>query len=333
MIRRPAAAVGNNTGTALPSRRPRFTHPPFSGRVLAMYTILGQLFAVLTAACWAQNSLTYSAVGKRVGSPTVTHIRLWLAVPMILLVHLIFTGTLLPAGLPFGAYIFLGASGFVGFCLADLLIFRAFVEIGARETMVIMTMSPIFSAVLSWLLLGEKLLPLQIAGILGTVGGVSWVIIAENRRHRSNTERNPKGVAFALAGALTQAGGMILARRGLDFDVHPVSANVVRITAGLVGLVVYALLRRQLVPDFRKMTDRRSLLLLTLAAFIGPVLGIVLTLYALSWAPVGIVTALMQITPIMLLPVDRFYYKKHIPAGAVLGTFTALAGATLLFVV
>jgi drug/metabolite transporter (DMT)-like permease len=301
-----------------------------------MYPILGQLFAVLTAACWAQNSLTYSAVGKRVGSPTVTHIRLWLALPMIILVHLIFTGTLLPTGLPSGAYIFLSASGFVGFCLADLLIFRAFVEIGARETMVIMTMSPIFSALLSWLILGEILMPLQILGILGTIGGVSWVIIAESRRSRrdrTDSERNAKGIAFAVAGALTQAGGMILARQGLDFDVHPVSANVVRISAGLVGLTAYALLRGQFVTDFRKMSDRRSLLLLTLAAFVGPVLGIILTLYALSWAPVGIVTALMQITPIMLIPIDRFYYKKHIPLGAVAGTFVALGGAALLFVV
>ena len=63
----------------------------------------------------------------------------------------------------------------------------------------------------------------------------------------------------------------------------------------------------------------------------GPVGGIISTLYALTMAPVGIVTTIMQISPIMLLPVDRFVFKKRIPVGAVFGTLMAVGGAMLLF--
>ncbi len=124
---------------------------------------------------------------------------------------------------------------------------------------------------------------------------------------------------------------MVLAKAGLGEGIHPVSANVIRIGSGLAGLAVFTLVRGEFIRDFVKMKDTRSLFLLTAAALVGPVFGMLLALYAFSWAPVGIVTTLMQLTPIMLLPIDRFYLKKHIPRGAVWGTIIAIAGAGLLF--
>ncbi len=297
-----------------------------------MHLILGQLFALMTAACWAQNSLVYSAAGKRVGSTTVTHIRLWVALPAIMLVHLLSNGTLFPMSLPLRGYLFLGSSGFIGFFLADLFIFKAFVDVGPRETLVIMTLSPIFGAVLSLFALGEVLTPLQVLGILTTVAGVAWVVYVERGRGEKRSRSHTMGVIFAFLGAFTQAAGMVLAKGGIVSGVHPISANTIRISAGLVGLVIFAAGRRRLVEDFRRMADRRALLLTAAGALVGPVLGIVLTLYAFQWAPVGIVTTLMQTSPILLLPVERFVFKKRLPLQAVAGTVLAIGGAALLFV-
>ncbi len=298
--------------------------------------MLGQLFALLVAACWSQNSIVYAFAGRRVGSNTVTHFRLWIALPAIVLVHLAFTGSLVPLNLTSSAYIYLSISGLAGFCIADLCLFRAFLDLGPRETLVVLTLSPIFSAVGSWFLLSEVLAVTQITGIALTVAGVGWVLWAENRRHhtgkRADRRRIITGSLFALTGSVSQAVGMILAKYGLEGDVHPVSANLIRICAGLAGLVIFAVLRGQFLADFRKMKDSRSLLLIGSGALIGPVLAIILTLYALTMAPVGVVTAIMQTSPIMLLPFDRWILKKNIPVGAVLGTFVAVGGTVLLFV-
>jgi drug/metabolite transporter (DMT)-like permease len=294
-----------------------------------MYILLGYLFAIITAGCWTQNSIIYTHVGNRVGSSTVTHIRLWLAFPATIIIHLIFTGTLLPVNFAPASYLFIGASGIFGFFIADLFIFKAFQHIGARKTMVIMTLSPIFSAVISWIMFNEILSLMQITGVLITIGGVIAVILVESRKASEHTP--VIWIIFALIGAVTQAVGMVLAKAGLAEGIHPVSANVVRIGSGLAGLAVFTLIRGEFIRDFLKMKDTRSLYLLTAAAIVGPVFGMLLTLYAFSWAPVGIVTTLMQLTPIMLLPIDRFYFKKHIPRGAVWGTLVAVAGAGLLF--
>jgi drug/metabolite transporter (DMT)-like permease len=295
-----------------------------------MYILLGYFFAIVTAGCWTQNSIIYTYVGKRVGSSTVTHIRLWLAFPATIIIHLIFTGSLLPMDFAPVSYLFIGASGIFGFFIADLFIFKAFQHIGARKTMVVLTLSPIFSAFFSWFMFSEVLSLIQITGVLVTIGGVITVILVEN--HKSSEHTPIIWIIFALTGALTQAIGMVLAKAGLAEGIHPISANVVRIGSGLVGLALFTVIRGEFVRDFLKMKDTRSLYLLTAAALVGPVFGMLLTLYAFSWAPVGIVTTLMQLTPIMLLPIDRFYFKKHIPKGAVLGTLIAVAGAGLLFI-
>jgi drug/metabolite transporter (DMT)-like permease len=296
-----------------------------------MNPIFGQLFALLTAMCWAQNSIVYSAAGKRVSSGTVTHIRLWIALPAILLVHLIATRGLIPVNMTSASAGYLAASGLIGFFIADLLIFRGFVDLGPRETLVILTLSPIFAALISWLTLAETLSVVQIAGIVGTTTGVMWVVWVERRAPEKQTRDYKTGVLFAFLGALAQAGGMVLSKQGLADGAHPISANVIRIGAGFAGLVVYSMVRGRLLIDFRKMRDRRALALIAAGALVGPVAGIIFTLYALTLAPVGIVTAIMQTSPILLLPVDRFVFKKKIPVSVIGGTLLAVAGTVLLF--
>lgn len=304
-----------------------------------MTLFIGQLFAVITAVCWAQNSLIYSHTGEIIGSKTVTHIRLWLALPMIMIVHLLFVGSLFPLGLQAKSYLVFSLSGVVGFCIADLFIFQAFVDLGPRQTMVVLTTSPIFSAVMSRMFYNERLLGIQITGILVTIFGVCWVVISDGRNERKRDggkRHNGRGVLIALVGSLAQAGGVILSKGGIEQGVHPVSANVIRLTAGLAALIIYAAARGKFVDDFRKViqkSGRKLLGLIAFAAAVGPVMGIILNLYALSIVPAGIVSALSQTTPIILLPYERFIQKKKVHLGALLGTIVAILGIFLLFVV
>lgn len=293
--------------------------------------ILGQIFALFTAICWAQNSLVYSYLGKRTGSDAVTHIRLWIAFPIIVLVNFLFTGTVFPQGLSSQTFFLVFISGFFGFFIADIFLFRAFVEIGAREALVVMTTSPVFSLMFSWIFLGESLSILRICGILIVLSGVILVILGENNNEGQGRKHNWKGFLYAFSGALTQAIGLIFAKKAMMDGLHPVSTNMIRILAGLIGIFVYSLVRKRVRKDFKAFKNRTYLLLLLSAVVVGPVLGIILSLYALNWAPVGVVTTLMQVSPVILLPIDVFILKKSVSHAAVGGTFLAVAGAALLF--
>jgi drug/metabolite transporter (DMT)-like permease len=297
-----------------------------------MNVVIGQIFALLTALCWAQNSLVYSYLGKKVGSDAVTHIRLWLALPIMFLVNYLFTGSLFPCDISSGTFLLIFVSGLFGFFVADLFLFRAFVEIGAREALVVMTTGPIFSLVFSRIFLKEYLSLLNLLGILIVLAGVIFVIIDDNRGDRELHRHKKRGAVYALSGAITQAIGLIFAKMAMMDGIHPVSTNLIRIIAGFTGLFIYSLFRKKVVEDFKTFNNGKYLLLLLFAVLAGPVLGIILSLYALNWAPVGIVTTLMQVSPVMLLPVDIFILKKRVSPVAVLGTCIAVAGTVLLFI-
>ncbi len=296
-----------------------------------MNAILGQTLAVLTAACFATVSSVWSFVGKRIGSNSVTHIRLWLSVPPIIVVHYLFTGYLFPHFIDSTALIFFLISGVFGFAVADLFIFRSLVLIGVRETLVILTLSPIFGALISWFALDETLTYMQILGIMVTVGGVMWVIYEEGQNRRKANKVEKLGIPFALAGALAQTLANILSKSGLMLDVHPISGTYLRIIAGLLSVVIFSMLRKSFIDDIRKMRHVKLTALLFAAAIIGPIAGVIISLYALTMAPVGIVTALIQVSPILLLPFDYFVLKKKITWKVVAGTFIAIGGAAILF--
>jgi drug/metabolite transporter (DMT)-like permease len=52
---------------------------------------------------------------------------------------------------------------------------------------------------------------------------------------------------------------------------------------------------------------------------------------AFTLAPVGIVTTITQISPILLLPFDRFILHKDVTPASLGGTLLSIAGVAVLF--
>jgi drug/metabolite transporter (DMT)-like permease len=118
-------------------------------------------------------------------------------------------------------------------------------------------------------------------------------------------------------------------------SVHPISANAIRLFFGLISLIIYTIVRKSFITDFRLFINKseiKVLLLIVAAALVGPVLGIVLNLWALSIAPVGIVTTLSQMTPVLLLPLEKYILKRPVSPLASIGTIIAVVGTVLLFI-
>ena len=63
------------------------------------------------------------------------------------------------------------------FTLGDMCLFRAFVEIGPRLSLLLMSLNAPLSAILGWLWLGEHYGPVQWLGMAVTLWGVGWVIL------------------------------------------------------------------------------------------------------------------------------------------------------------
>jgi drug/metabolite transporter (DMT)-like permease len=109
--------------------------PPFSHA--------GELAALATACCWMASSLAFQGAGRRVGSLPVNLIRLIMALVPLGAYTWVTRGSVLPMDASPRAWMWLSLSGLVGFAVGDLCLFRAFVLVGARISMLIIPVSMI----------------------------------------------------------------------------------------------------------------------------------------------------------------------------------------------
>ncbi len=291
---------------------------------------IGELSALATAALWAVTSLLFTSAVGRVGAMQVNISRLVVAA-------LLLAATIAAAGLPLGltarqAWL-LVASGVVGLVFGDSFLFKAFHLVGARTSMLIMSLAPALAAVMAYVFLGETLSGLAVAGTALTLAGVVAVVWERSGPPDAVTRRRPVGVVFALFGALGQAGNLVLAK--LAFREGPIDdfvASFVRIAASVCLLVPAAALAGSFRAPWRVFrADRRALVLVLLASVGGSYLGITLSLVAVKHADVGIAATIMATVPILMLPMARFLERERVSWRAVSGAFVAVAGVAILF--
>ncbi|MBL9078755.1 MAG: EamA family transporter [Planctomycetes bacterium] len=299
----------------------------------------GELCALLTAACWACSSTAFAYASRRAGSLAANHFRLVAAVPLLLLLAWLSTGSAWPATAADDRMLLLVASGLVGLVLGDIGLFHALAVLGPRVSSVVMAGWPAVTVAIE-AARGHAPTPLVVLGVLVTIAGVVLVLL----RSRGSTAWNPgltartwtTGLLGALLGAVGQAGGFVLVREGMapgaDFPggLDPLLATVVRMTTGVVGVQLVLVAQRQPFALARVARDRHSLLPALLGALFGPVLGVWLSTVAAREAhDLGVASSLMATTPIFLMPIAAWTYGARIGWLGLFGTVLAVAGAVL----
>ncbi|MCZ7545941.1 MAG: DMT family transporter [Anaerolineae bacterium] len=137
---------------------------------------LGYLAGLGTSIAWSFTSVFFTLSGRLVGSAVVNRVRLLLAVVFVMLTHQLTQGELLPLDAEPFRWGWLALSGIIGYVIGDSFLFQAFVMIGARLSMLLMALAPVFSAAMAWVLFDETLAPRELAGMALVIGGVALVV-------------------------------------------------------------------------------------------------------------------------------------------------------------
>jgi drug/metabolite transporter (DMT)-like permease len=208
------------------------------------------------------------------------------------------------------------------------------VLIGPRLALVLMTLSPLFAALLARVCLGQTLTAPKAGALLATLAGVALVVRESARPGRGEAPGfRPRlaGVALGVGAALGDAAGMLLSKVGMADGAHVISANLIRVAAGAAGTGVWLLVRIQFLANLRRLRDPRALLLIAGGAALGPVLGVLLALYAIRHAPMGVAATLMSLAPVFVIPLSMALFRERVTGRAALGTLVSLLGACALF--
>ena len=296
-----------------------------------MNNVYGELAALTTALCWAFGSVLFTIGGSRIGSANVNRGRLVIALVFLSCMHLFLTGSLFPIEATPSQWFWLGLSGIVGFIIGDGMLFEAFILIGPRLSMLLMSLVPIISAILGWLFFRETLNMIEIAAIIIAVGGVIWVVSDKRRENKGSPEKRLlSGIALGFGGAMGQAIGLLLSKKGLEGGFSALSGNIIRVLSAVIILWLITAMGGKIRSTLSSYRDRKAVLALCGGSLFGPFIGVWLSLISITYAKLGIATTLMSLTPIFLIPITRIVFGEKITFRAVTGTIIAIAGVILL---
>ncbi len=296
--------------------------------------MIGELAALATALAFSFGSTFLTLGGRRVGSINLNRTRLIMAIIFLSVAHWVILGTPLPLEAEPHRWLWLGLSGIVGLVLGDIFLFQAFVWIGPRLSMLMMSLAPIIATFFAWIFLGEQMTLGQVFGITVTLVGVAWVVLERNGAHKAANPDYARGILYGLGGAVGQAAGLVLAKNGLGGEFSPISANLIRMIAAAIVLWAVTVLQGQARQTIQALVDdHRGALYVLIGAFVGPFLGVSFSMLAIQRTEIGIASTLMALPPVLLLPISYFVFKERYGWGAVVGTVVAIAGVAVLFLV
>ena len=302
-----------------------------------MVMYYGEITALLTAVFWTVTSMSFESAGKKVGSLSVNLIRLVVAFFIFGVVNYFRRGMFLPLDAGSERWMWLVLSGLVGFVIGDLLLFQAFVVIGARISMLIMALTPPITAFAGWLILGEVLSPMNLVGMIVTLTGISIVILKREKKELDSTKRRKiittyslKGILLAFGGAVGQGLGLVLSKKGMgDYDAF--AASHIRVITGMIGFAIIILLTRRFGNVWKALFHVPAMKRIALGSLFGPFLGVSFSLLAIQHTKAGIAATIMSIVPVLIIPPAILLFHEKVNGKEIIGAVITVSGVALFF--
>ncbi|MBN1349698.1 DMT family transporter [candidate division KSB1 bacterium] len=291
----------------------------------------GEFAALMTAVFWTITALAFEAAGKRVGSLVVNLLRLLFGFIFLSAYVLLFRGMLLPLDASAENWLWLSLSGVIGLAIGDLLLFRAFIAIGARISMLIMAAVPPITAIIGWALLGEILSLRDITGMIITICGIALVVLERNPGEQQIRFSLPfSGILLALGGALGQAIGLVFSKMGM-VDYNAFAGTQIRIIAATISFSIVFSFTKSWgnIPGAFK--NKHAIRAIALGAFFGPFLGVAFSLLAVQHTATGVASTIMAIVPVLIIPPAIIFFREKVTVREIFGALLAVGGVGLLF--
>ena len=287
---------------------------------------IGEIASLLTAICWTLSAIYFEKAGRRIGSLSVNIIRIFLGVIFLGITTYFTRGMFFPMDATAYNWFWLGISGIVGFFLGDLFLFKSYTIIGSRTSQLVMSLAPMITAIIGWFFLQEILSFQSILGIVVSITGI--MIAVAGKKLKLNVPL--QGFLYALGGAMGQAVGLILSKKGMG-DYDAVAATQIRAIVGFAAFAILVTIMKRWKRVLFTIRDKKGMKATTIGAIFGPFIGVALSLYAVQHTSTGIASALMALTPIFIIVPSAIMFKEKITAPQVIGAVISIIGATIFF--
>ncbi len=304
----------------------------------------GELIALTVALLWTVTTLASEVAAKRLSPVGLNIVRMMFTLFFLSILLWVTCGSPFPQDADAETWLWLSLSGFVGYVLGDYCLFNSYLLIGGRFGQLFMTLAPAAASVFGLILLGERMSPLAILGMLITMFGIGMSVLSKGGgHHRLNLKLPLKGVLLGIGAGVGQGIGLVLSKMGMvhyeglitspsALDVMPFASTFIRAVTGLVGFTLTMLLTGKTRKVASVCRDRRGMAFALLATLTGPFLGVSLSLMATLYTSTGIAQTIMAMTPIFILLPSWYFFKQKVTPLEILGAIISVVGVALFFV-
>lgn len=286
---------------------------------------IGELFSITAAATWAYGVIIYKQLGQTLSPLALNLLKNLIVatamVPTVLLVH----GTTMPTLAP-NAWVLALLSGAVGISIADTLYFKALNELGAGRIGVIGNLYSPFVVVMSYFVLDERLVALQIVGFALVLGGVILV----NQPHagsKLNATSLRRGAIYGVLAVALNAVGIILVKRVLEQEPF-FWVSLIRMLGALLVMLLFFAAR----PSWFRMPALSAIpwRTLCLGALLGQYISMLLWLAGYKYATASVAAILNETASIFILLFAWWVLDEQMSQRKWLGVSCTLAGVGVM---
>ena len=289
------------------------------------------LLALGAAVCWAVAAMLSVSPSRHLGAFAFTRWR------MLMVAAMLWTAAIATdswRSFPMTSWGAMALSGLIGIFVGDTALFAAMNRLGPRRAGVLFATHAMFSALLGFWLLGERMSLQAAAGAGLTMVGVMTAILlgrhkAESHAWESDNGHVGLGLALGLLAAFCQAVGSLIAKPVMLADVDPMTASALRVSVACAAHFVLLWLGLS-VARARQAPTRRVLIQTAVNGFIAMGVGMTLVLLALKEGDVGLVAILSSVSPVLVLPLLWLHLGRAPAPGAWLGALLTVAGTALI---
>jgi drug/metabolite transporter (DMT)-like permease len=287
---------------------------------------LGESLALAAAFGWVGSSVFLERASKETGTLAVNLIRLVIAMLFLGVITYVKRGLVLPLDVTKESFKFLSISGLFGLFLGDFFLYKSYIKIGPRITLLVMTFSPIAVSILSFFILGEKIEGFKVLGMLLTIIGIAIVIL----KKKNDKEFSKVGFIYALLAMLGESLGIVFTRLGsIDYDSF--ATIQVRTIPAILAFIVYISLKKEWSNIKEGILNKKGMIYIVLGTIVAT-LGVTALVEAMKYANVGIVSTLAATSPILIIPISIIFFKEKVSILEGIGALISFVGITIFFI-
>jgi drug/metabolite transporter (DMT)-like permease len=304
---------------------------------------LGVVIAIITTLCWSLGIFPFTEAAKRFGSSALNQYRLllaWVILTIIACAYYKVSPIHLATSPSAHNYFYLGLSGIIGFTIGDFFTFNSFKILGPKLSSLCTTIAPCSALIVGALILKEEINFIGIMGVLTTVGGVIWLTLSKQdaaAAEKGGFERNAKGIVSGIIGALCQGTGLVLSKLGFQANLNGVEiptfhAVWIRLLFAFSGAMLISIITNTFLSNARIVlrNENKGFKFMLAGTLLGPVAGVSFSLLAISYLKVAEAQTIFALLPIVVLPLNYFFYQEKITLPSILACLTAVSGVFIL---